>query len=278
MTTFPPKEIRASMLDGANDCESRAVARQWPRMIADACGALRETPRHIGLAMGTAFHEIMDRALKLRMESQEPIAFKRSILEPGIESLERQSKETEIKGDAITPDLFAGRNQLYQMVERYVPYINGLPLPIAVERQFSMPLRPGYILTGKVDWIDANHFVRDHKSGREARPCPAQTAQYSRLAEHDGGIPVEGLAQDYVARTNKVQPAPVPFVYDLYESQRLHYQVVNDLADRVDRFERTGDPYIFRKNPQSNFCGRKWCPAWKTGMCGVGREEKGETF
>jgi hypothetical protein len=43
---------------------------------------------------------------------------------------------------------------------------------------------------------------------------------------------------------------------------------------KIERFKETGDIWIFDYNNESNLCSRKWCRAWGTAACTMGRPEK----
>lgn len=275
-------EIRASMIDTFNDCETRAIAKQWPAEVEQRCGALRQMHRRIALVMGNSFHAGAAGLLRLRMTTRAPLVFSKEILEPAYSSLEEQLRERAVIPDAATSGVSAARVQLRQMVERYVPFLNTLPFPSHVEHRLQAPLRQDviklgqeyvriyWVVAGSMDWRTETGWIRDHKTGRQKRSCIGQGGTYARLAMYHG-IDVHGIAQDFSMRTQGDQPAPETEPYDPFEAQMHSYQTAMSIAEKMLRFLQTGDPWIFRKNSMSSFCGSEWCPAWQTGLCTVGR-------
>jgi hypothetical protein len=126
--------------------------------------------------------------------------------------------------------------------------------------------------------------LRDVKTGM-AMPASydAQLGAYSMLARTHG-LDIKRGSIDFIQRVRRHahQPAPVTKTTNLAHAETAAANIIKRIASALETFRlgdrrrniAAGDPWAFLANPSSNLCSPKYCPAWGTGFCHEGRQQK----
>jgi len=268
-------KIRASMLPSWHDCPRRGAAKQFRRMIAEAGFELREISRSIGAAIGTGLHSGVMPALKMKMQTGElpPV---NSSIELGIIEFKKQAAEGIIY-DTTTASMSEAEKQIITMVTVYnakiAPNINLAYLP---EEELKACIQSAGIaveLSGHPDIETTDLELCDVKSGTKMRPYFSQLGGYSLLRLSNGGKHPDRMRIDYVPRvsTKKMYPGIERYYYDVITCEREAWGVIKHIVMNVNKFLEVKQPWCFPANPMSMMCSDKYCPAWGTEFCKLGR-------
>ena len=220
---------------------------------------LRELPRGIGAAHGTAAHKAAAHILNEKIATGEPADADEGA-EVGIVNFKKTLDETEIAWDDTTPEASTAEQQLVRQTRTYHAKVAPTLKPIAVEKPFRAQIEPGFILKGTVDETE-EHDLHDLKGGRNQRANAAQYGAYA-LLRRSHGEEANQLVEDYVRRgtLRRPQPAPERHVYEGPRAERMAARIVRRIVQDVKQFRETQDPWSFLPNPNSYLCGEKWCP------------------
>ena len=265
--------IRASSLPEYQDCSRMAAAKMFRKDIEDAGFELRSKRNNIGGALGNAFHAGAAHILKTKME--------KGYVAGVPEALEIATQEFALKAeegifyDDTTPGYAVAVTQIERQLKVWLPLAAEI-VPAKVEFELKAADGPFEIL-GHPDVFTEDSWLRDHKSGFRSRQHHAQVGLYILLARSHG-LDVQGVAIDWIKRTprTKEQADPVTTVYDVNECERAALATLSRVKSDYLEFKSTGDPWSFLANPESMTCGSKWCPAWGTEFCHVGKPESGD--
>jgi hypothetical protein len=173
--------------------------------------------------------------------------------------------------DDTTPNANTAEIQIRRMIEAYpvaMPAtVNDEP---AVELSLEADAGDGWKLTGHIDLVTADGWVRDTKTGALVRPYHAQLGAYSLLVRSNRVIPaVNGLAIDFIQRAGKTkhQPPCKEQSYNVAPCERNAMGIISRLKDDMARFDATQNPNEFLANQMSMMCTAKWCPCFGTSFC-----------
>lgn len=280
--------IRASMLPAYPDCPRRAAAKQWRREIEDAGFTLRETEPSVGAATGTAVHHAAAIMLRSKREVGD-IGRIEDAIDQAIEGFRAEIAPGAVWDDS-TPNRSVAEFQITRQTKILAVTVLRNVEPMVVENTWPGETEPrklkadcgdGYELTGTVDLVTTKLDLDDLKTGALPRPYQAQLGGYSLLLRSQPEpITPHALNRTWLRRTpkSKAQPEPERSSYDRYESERAAAGTIAAVKQAVTRFREGGssDPWAFVANPMSMMCGRKYCPAWGTAWCALGRPEKQE--
>lgn len=266
--------IRASMLPSYPDCPRRAAAGQYRREIAAAGFTLRALEPTVGAAIGTAVHAATAHLLRRKRDGQ-PL-----ILGEAWEQAIAGFRE-EIAGGAIwddtTPDARTAVAQIERLTKAYALEVLLQVEPLLIEEELKADAGDGFQLSGHVDLFTADDEVRDTKTGAEPRAYHSQLGGYSLLLRSNGHQP-RRLMVDFVKRSRiaKPQASVVTSEYDRADSECAAMGTITAIKRDVTRFRDSGsaDPWAFLANPGSMMCGDKYCEAWGTDWCRVGRKKE----
>lgn len=259
--------IRASILPAYPDCPRRSAAKQWRKLIEAAGFELRQLQPSVGAAVGTAVHAVAEHLLRQKIETGE--------LGKLADGMDRAMAgfDEEISGgcewDDTTANRDAAQQQIQRMARAYLPIAQRID-PLAVELEMKADLLDGFMLTGHVDVVTMDGWVRDTKTGALVRPYFAQLGAYGLLAKAQRVIPkVNGLAIDFIKRCPKTKPQDPAqeMVYPVDACQTVAWEIVQRVKADALAFQAEPDPGVFLCNPMSMMCTPRYCPAHGTDFC-----------
>ena len=269
--------IRASMLPGYPDCPRRAAAKQFRQMIEVAGFQLRQLMTSIGSSIGTAVHAVAEHLLRVKIETGKP-----GKVQDGLDKAMTGFDEEIGQGcewDDTTANRDAAQQQIQRMGRAYLQVAKAVD-PLAVELEMKGDLLDGFTLTGHIDLLTRDGWVRDTKTGALIRPYFAQLGGYGMLARTaelcgcEGFEPhqlpeIQGLATDFIKRCPKTKPQEpaVETVYPLVACQQVAWQTILRIKADVLAFQQEPDPGKFLCNPMSMMCTPRYCPAHGTDFC-----------
>jgi hypothetical protein len=275
MTTATPTIIRASSLSGYPDCPRRSAARMFRAEIIAAGHDLRDSPRSIGAAVGTAVHKAASVMLieKAKTGSLPPLS---TCHDAAVETVKAEAADGMLY-DRETPALNEAQTQVVRMATVYHHDVAPDIQPLIVEERMEADVAPGVVLSGQSDVIAREPGrVRDLKTGKMLGNHKPQLGAYSLLGRSNG-IDVTEAGIDFVQRVplKKPQPGAVSQVHDVAAAETAATNIIRHIQDDLQTFRRgdpvrgvlPGDPWAFPANPSSMLCSAKWCTAFGTTFC-----------
>jgi hypothetical protein len=261
-------DIRMSMLPGWSDCARMAAAKQWPELVESKGFVLRNLLVSVGAAVGTGFHAGAAFILKKQQET--------GALDDARTAFDEElSKYGGVQWDQTTPDRTVAYDTIGRMLKVWLPEVKHIE-PLDVEVYMEANLGDGFVGTGHKDlraniW-DRKNVLLDHKTGNTPPSPQAQLGGYSLLAKYNGKS-VDAVAMNYIKRVgrNQPQPSPITEFFDMNEAERAAWAVMQQIKRDVKAFKETGDPTVFNANPRTMLCSEKYCPAFGTSFCTLGR-------
>lgn len=260
--------IRCSMLPSYPDCPRRSAAKMLKRQLGKMGFEIRETRPSVGAAAGTAVHAVNEHVLKCKIDTGTL-----GSLKDGLESAMVGFDEEVGEGcewDDTTPNRSTAQKQIERMARAYYHGPAQRLDPLAVELELEADAGDGYLLTGHIDLVTRDGWVRDAKTGALLRPYFTQLGGYSLLCRSQKALPeVKGLAIDFVKRTpaSRPQDAAIEQVYPVGPCEAEAFAVVDRIKCDIQNFTASEDPGAFTANPMSMMCGAKYCPAHGTDFC-----------
>lgn len=266
--------IRASALTMWPDCERRAAARLFPKMLLDQGFELRQTPIHIGAPIGTGTHAGAAYGMSFKMATGElpPLSEAEQVAISGLdEALDEVGGDVDWK-----PGQAANLNEAQKQVRRMLAVVHTrlspLVKPAAVEDFLQADIGDGFALTGHRDLYgievkSGNWSIVDLKTGAHKGSHMPQTGAYAILGRSHGNQ-VDGARIFHVPRVplKKTQPDPVIIDVPIESAERAAEATYKRAKSSLLQFMETGDPHVFLANPFSKLCGES-CPAWGTPFC-----------
>lgn len=268
--------IRASSLSGYPDCPRRWAARHMKPALDMQGYRTNVLPTSIGAAVGSATHSTITHDLEARMNTGAPSNWTEAQDVGEAELLARIQNEGAFWDD-VTPDLSDAKKTVRRLARIYRDVVAPTVKAVAVERRLLARHSTGLILSGQQDVVvdDEQSLLglRDIKTGKRRGANFGQYGCYSRLLRSHGQ-PVTSIHEDYLARVklDQDQPAPVTIPYDIRICERQMESTVARIAKDISAFRATGDPETFTANPSSALCSAKFCQAWGTTWCKLGRK------
>lgn len=266
-------EIRASMLPAWADCPRREAAKKYRGDILEAGYTLRESKPSAGAAIGTAIHAGAAELLRIRKAGATilNIDHVQAAQDVSWESFKKQV-ERGCEWDATTPEHGAAAHQILRMLQAMVPELTRR-LPDLIEQEIKAPI-PGYPaeLIGHLDLFETTGMLWDHKSGfREPSPW-AQLGGYDLLLISAGYAP-RGAGIIYIPRRRVSTPQPeiVRREFDREQCRAAAWREIEDICRQMAEFQETGECWAFPANPMSQLCTPKYCPAWGSDFCALGK-------
>lgn len=257
-------KVRCSALSSYADCCRRGAAKLYRNIVLDAGYKVREERQNIGAATGTATHAGGEYYLRCKMNGIIP-----NSLDAEQRSLEALSTEIQngVIWDDTSPNINTAQKQVLRQVKAYNNFIVPEVTPVDVEEYYEFPLNDRIVLTGHID-VRTIAGIRDTKTGVQSRANNPQYGGYSLLAR-TAGHDVKTITEDYVPRVDirKSQPKPIAREFDPANCEMAAYRIAQRMADDIQRFEESGDPWEFLPNPMSMLCSEKFCPAHNTTFC-----------
>ena len=259
------------MLPSYADCPRRAAAKQFRKDIEAAGFELRETQPSVGAAAGTAVHAVAASVLQAKIDTGEL-----GKLEPALDEAMAGFDEETGNGcewDDTTKNRNDAQKQILRMSRAYYHGVAVNVDPLAVEFPAEATVGEGWRVTGHVDLITRNGWVRDTKTGALVRPYHSQLGGYSLLARSAGVLPqVAGVGIDFIkrGRLSSPQAEPEAMNYPVGVCEAAAWALISRIQQDMVRFIETANPWEFLANPMCMMCGPKYCPCWGTRFCELG--------
>lgn len=264
--------IRASSTTSWPDCARRWAASHLSELIKDAGYTLRQTPRTIGAAVGTAVHAGAAHVLNHKIKTGTTGAIK-DAAEVAIVAYKEEVGSHEIIMDQASPNGQSAETQVQRMTGAYHGQVAPGIKAVWVEHRLEARLSPRFIVAGTAD-VCEDGGMRDTKTGIIRRAHWPQFGTYSLLGRSHG-LSVRTFHEDYIKRGSmkKPQPAPESFKYDVKVAEQMAASIFSHIEDGVTRFQTTLNPWEFMPNPSSMLCSDRYCPAWGTDFCRAHKPE-----
>lgn len=273
--------VRPSSLPGYADCARRGAARLFRDLIQAAGYELRQLEHHIGASVGTGVHTTAATSLKVKLETGE-IAPEDDAIAAGIADLNHQIADGVI-WDQTTSNKNDAQQQMVRMGKTYRAKVAPKIDPVAVEERLKAQVSERMIISGQKDVLAREpNALRDLKTGKVQGQNMAQYGAYSLIQRSHGYAPIDHIYEDFIARSSlrRPQPDPIETAYDPAFAEQEAAEILRDIERGLAEFERRlyeGDlppEGAFRANPQSMLCSSRYCSAWGTRWCRLGRPEK----
>jgi hypothetical protein len=263
--------IRSSMLPSYADCARRTVAKQWPKLLAEAGYEVRRLLPSAGAAVGTAAHAAVEglrRQLWAGQDADLPAA-----MVPALEKLQTELSPG-AEWDTTTPNVAAAEVQVRRLAQAMLPLLRE-QRPAAVELALAANLKDGWELTGHIDYLGEGGEVDDYKTGAVRRPYQTQLGSYAILAKaHNYHVTTVSITWARRARADRPQPPPEVQRYDVEVATSEAWCTIERIKREMEEFKRSGDAGVLPANPMSMMCSQKYCPAHGTSFCGLASSEQ----
>lgn len=275
------KKIRMSSLPTYNDCArlaSTTVKIMDPSNgrelnLPELYNMYGFEPRKPGRKahIGTALHKGMEHILNAKLNGEEVDldAARNAMLTACREGFDETEEDDSCRSVEVAEGIL---NNIWPVAVEKAMSLQ----PLAVEMAISHAFNSDTIGEGHLDALyktPCSQGVGDWKStgANTAKPHPAQIGGYALLLKKMG-IEVDE-AETWTFQRLKTKPVSlITTKYDVIETMKFAEATIERFAANADRFIATGDPNSFNANPGSSLCSAKYCPAWGTDYCTVGRK------
>lgn len=266
--------LRPSILPTFADCERRAIAQLFPKLLAEANFKVRQLDRSIGAVIGTGVHRGVEMMLRAKIDTGTVGSLSDS-LDAAVDQAREERKLGAFFDDA-TPSADDIPRQMSKMLASYRTYVASVINPAYVEMRLEAEFADGFIVSGQTDVLcqETNSDIRDTKTGKVVRSYLVQLGAYD-LIQTAHGYTVGSLYADWVprVRVTKDQPRPMTQSYDrdvarnaAWATMTRAVEVINDFQARTQSGSAPPE-HAALANPSSMLCAEKWCPAWGTSFC-----------
>jgi len=217
--------------------------------------------------LGTAAHKSYEYVLREKLGrdnegAKSPYELAERKLVEGYDNTDDTTKEK-------IGDLDQGKKHLANLVVSAVE-IGNVHKPIDTEGQ------TGYS-AGGLDWaarydgyLEGMELADVKSHGGPPKWYGSQFGGMALGMEQDGK-PVR-KAKQYNLKRNLNRPANITVTeYDIEAQKVLAKNTMLRMANNTEAFLNSGDPLKFTANPADPLCSPKYCPAWGTRMCPVGK-------
>lgn len=149
------------------------------------------------------------------------------------------------------------------------------PLEIEPEIVVAPDWLPNWTLRIHPDFITTNHDLHDVKTVKTLNMIPSYHAQLGTYAAGymATGMEIRRLVVDAIQKPGKTTDCPpaMQIEYPLQASVDLAVDILREFTEKADTFFGEGitEPRLFRANPQSNLCSKRFCPLFGTKACEV---------
>lgn len=262
--------VRASSIGGILDCERKEAAKWLLENKPKKAYEYGIRPKVVGAAaeVGSATHAGTAYML-MRKKETGTLAPLKEAQEVAVSYWEAVAPtvDPEDGWDKTTPDINAGTKQITKLVEAYTPIALSVE-PVHIEVEFRREVQPGIEVTGHMD-VAEPMTVRDLKTGKE-RPHVLQMAAYAFLLENDDQTYIANAIIDYVPRTKTGAGKVFSVAYDVLDFVGDVKSIALSFGLNMQYFLGTGDKSVFKPNPYTPLCSKKYCPAHDSGFCKFG--------
>ena len=261
--------IRASSLGTFADCMGRGLAGALRSLVEDQGHQLHRRGRSVSATVGTAAHAAVAHDLDaIRRGIQRPKA--REVEELAIDTFQGKASATDAPTiwDDLTPNQPEAIRQLLAITRTHYTKIAPMAQPVQVEARLWCKIGDRVVLSGQPDSVDASRVIQDLKTGRRSSHL-LQLGGYGLLAESND---LEVDAAEIIGIPRPRKGRPVEIYNDRIDGDQLHHGAIPAVLDLVESITQevdrvlAGDP-VFKVNPASSLCSRKFCPAHGTPFC-----------
>lgn len=228
---------------------------------------VRERKNGRAAHLGTATHKSYEYILRTKLGLDTTGAS--SAEEAAEQSLVTGFDETEDNTATKIGDIDNARKYLERMVVVAVEIAN-LHKPVSTEGEVAYS-------AGGIDWVGHyDGFLEDGElpdlKTHSGKPkwYGSQFGGYS-LGLKAQGADVTSLRQYNISRVKEKAANLEVVEYQIAPQETLARNTMLKFANNLESFAATGDPLKFTANPADPLCSPKYCPAWGTKMCPVGR-------
>lgn len=229
---------------------------------------------NIGAAMGKALHEGFGMMWQASLDGYD--ANPEQIAIAAFNKLDNGAIKFDEK--VGTKDSDYAKEQIKRMVEAYLPHAKTIkPKKMEFRLHARLDQAKPYIISGTPDILEQNDNIRDMKFGKNLSRYETQLGTY-RLLGRSVGLNVQGLFIDWVPRSTTKKPQkPLEVVpYDVHVAENAAHYEIEYAVGQLDKFIETGNEWAFPAKPDNNLCSKKWCPAYNTSFCSLGRPSADE--
>lgn len=267
--------VSCSALNRYNDCPRSNILRFIRREAESEGYELAPSTPSAAAAIGTGAHAVMAELFRQKM------GFGQMNFIDAIATGEEKMLNEVAKGaiwDATTPHVETAKKQLKALCNAFLP-IAELIDPVAVEDELehlisplgreAVPIR----LIGHRDVKDSRHEIHDHKTGEELPPCYPQLGGYGLLSLYRGeevsALRINFAPRLPVSRLHDCKARSVRL--DLQECLNAAWSTLLEIQRHYMRWLETKDSHVIPPNSYSQSCTEKYCVAYNTEWCKVGK-------
>jgi hypothetical protein len=265
--------IRCSSLSQYVDCPRRWAARHLRGVMVAAGFYPRSLASSVGAVIGSGTHSAVAFDLEHKMRTGELAKFSDAV-DRGLAELEERIEKEGVDYDEVSQDRGSAQAQVARLARTYREDVGAKIAPIVVEQRMNVRHPTGMIISGQIDnLLEKPNRLRDVKTGKSRGANFGQYGGYSRvLRSHNR--PIASIKEDFIGRValNREQPRVVSIDYDIDTCEMQAEQTIQRIARDYAAFEKTGDREVFAANPASALCKDRFCPAWGTSLCPLGRK------
>jgi len=256
-----------------------AAARQWPELLGNAGYDLPRRRISVLASVGTGTHAATTYQLNDIIRTGNLGSLDDSIA-VGLQAFRDDIVEGVQYDDSISNANEAER-QIGRLARLY--YVVAAPRIRPRRTEYALKATMGNaIISGRPDVVTVTGpftcGVRDTKTGRRMRNHHAQLGAYSLLVKTDesamgSGILPDALGVDFLKRGSaSTAPEYKAKIYPVGECEKLAWATMKSICFTMERFTKSGNPDEWQMNPNSILCSEKWCPAYASTWCFIGRE------
>lgn len=264
--------IRASMLPSYADCPRRAAANLLRKILTDMGYGLRKTPTSAGALVGIGVHAGAEYCMNHKLANGDTGKLN-DMIELSLTKYKIEIMKCPVSWDSTTTKKNDAECQIIGLCGVFMAEVAPEVKPIRkAEQRVKAQIEEGFELSGKPD-LDTEFGIEDWKSGTVIRPHHQQLGGYSLLKRTHEGMSPAGLRLWHMKRVAVGKPqSPVKkIIYHVEECERAAFATIKHVIRDVRNFQANQDPWSFAANPMSMMCSDKYCPAWGTAFCTMGR-------
>lgn len=223
----------------------RCPRRWWFKYIAK-----HPEPSDMGLIAGSAFHDVAEHALNLKLQGIDlPTGPEAEDLARGY--VDTRAEKAGLGGEDRDAASDRAARQSRAWAEKVAPDMR----PVAVEEKFEAIIE-GVKVIGRLDMVDADGICHDWKT-KSRKPTEdehmrsVQSEVYARV--HDGPIGYTYVIDKPKLGSAEVVRRIIQNPNDLAQLQEMGEESISDVARSI----RSG---VFPRRRDHHMCSAKWCP------------------
>jgi hypothetical protein len=259
------------MLPAYADCPRRAAAKQFYELVYDKGYSLKPSRKSIGAVIGISVHAAAGYAARSFIDTGKWADIKTS-LECSMQKYKTEC-EYQVDYDNTTRSATDSEKQLKTLVNSL--YIEVLPkvTPKYSELKLAAQITTEIQFTGSFDFYNTDLLLDDLKCGSRDRSYHSQLGGYGLLAMSNGFDRPAGYRIWHLPRTaiSKSYSGAQLTIYDADTCTNSAMYALRQIEKDVNRFVKTGNCWEFPANPMSQMCSEKYCSAYGTDFCSLGK-------